>query len=105
MAKQVVLWKRKGASLVSSWTDYIYCTQRADGTFSLRQTSAEEGDGIISPKGVTGIRSAEKIVDTVLEMSDSIGPDEISGEICSTLEVLDRGLAKKCREYGDSPSS
>jgi hypothetical protein len=98
MANSIVIWERTAATMVSSWTDEIICTQRKDGTFSLRQRCTGE-EGIISPAGQSRIRSPEAFVHLLLEMDDSISSKEIAEKICERMDELDRDFSHRVRDY------
>jgi hypothetical protein len=94
----IIIWQKAEQNMIGSWTDEILCTRRKDGTFSLRQRSVVE-DGTLSPAGKTRIRSPEVFVQVLFEMSDFIGPEEIAGGICTSIDKLDRKFSKKIRAH------
>src|SRR4051794_27336163 len=82
-----------------SWKDQIVCTQRKNGTFSLRTRKTGDDGPVFSPAGISRIRSAEVFVQGLIKMGNllnyEIDAEEIVGEICEELGKLDREFAQK----------
>ena len=49
MAKKFLLYSKEGSSMVSTWTDYLYCTILKNGSLSLRVNVQDEYGSEWSP--------------------------------------------------------
>lgn len=104
MAHSVIILDIAGESMGGgSWRDQIVCTLRADRTFSLRgQKTGDDGPDLQSC-ALKGIRDPERFVQAVTEIVESLGSDieldDVWGEICEALEILDKVFAQRVRDY------
>jgi hypothetical protein len=62
MAKRILLASEYCESMMSAWTDEIYCTRRQNGTFSLRERKFGS-DGSHWFPGITAIQTARQFID------------------------------------------
>src|SRR4051794_27298267 len=89
MAQTISVWESEGSSMVDSWTTNILCTRRKDGSVSLRLRSVGE-DGVISPRGFVGIRTADRFTEKLQELICIAGGQADADELAVVCEKLTR---------------
>ena len=97
MAKSTILMTREGQNPVLHWTNYLTCSRRKEGSFSLWVVQ-ESAYGKVSRNVVKRSRSVKKMIAALLlfmERSDpSVGYGTIVNEICPRLSQLDQPFAE-----------
>ena len=61
MAKQFLLYSKEGSSMVSTWTDYLYCSILKNGSMSLRYNVKDEYGSEWSPS-IKNIRTPKEFI-------------------------------------------
>lgn len=61
MAKQFLLYYKEGSSMVSTWTDYLYCSILKNGSMSLRYNVKDEYGSEWSPS-IKNIKTPKEFI-------------------------------------------
>ena len=61
MAKKFLLYSKHDSSMVSTWTDYLYCSILKNGTMSLRYNVKDEYGSEWSPS-IKNIRTPKEFI-------------------------------------------
>ena len=61
MAKQFLLFSKENSSMVSTWTDYLYCSILKNGSMSLRYNVKDEHGSEWSPS-IKNIRTPKEFI-------------------------------------------
>ena len=99
--KKILLFKDDSfCTMVSSWTEELYCYKDPDGTLCLQESKSGEGErDWFSP--ICGIENKTQFIDA-LNGLENIYPPDIDREMTDILGKLDKKIATEIeKEYFD----